>query len=75
MSSDCPVHCVNVACKEPDWLETHESFVITMAGLFGTAFGVLLSYFLKSRCEEIKCFCLYCKRKVVEVGAPTPKTP
>ena len=74
MSGDCPVHCVNVACKEPDWLETHESFVITMAGLFGTAFGVLLSYFSKSRCEEIKCFCLYCKRKVVEVGE-TPKTP
>ena len=64
MSGDCPVHCVNVACKEPDWLETHESFVITMAGLFGTAFGVLLSYFLKSILDfllpsDIYCFKLY----------------
>jgi len=75
MSGDCPVHCVNVACKEPDWLETHESFVITMAGLLGTGLGVLLSYFLKSRCEVIRIGCIYCKRKVVEVGAPAPRTP
>jgi hypothetical protein len=52
-------------------LETHESFVITLTGLLGTGFGVLLSYFLKSRCEEINCCFLYCKRKVLEIGAPT----
>tara|TARA_R100001086_G_C11618856_1_gene198204 strand:- start:115 stop:339 length:225 start_codon:yes stop_codon:yes gene_type:complete len=74
MSSDCPVHCVNVACTQPDWLETHESFVITMAGLIGTGLGVLLSYFLKSRCEVIRIGCIYCKRKVLEVGE-SPSTP
>ena len=65
MSDNCSPECVNIGCRN-DWLETHESFVITMAGLIGGGLGCLLSYFLQSRCEEIKCFCCFCKRKVLE---------
>lgn len=68
MSVNCSPDCVNIACKDPDWLETHESFIITLAGIIGGGFGVLLTYFLQSRCEEIKCFCIYCKRKVLETS-------
>ena len=68
MSINCSPECVNIACNcnHPDWLEKHNSFVLTLCGLVGTATGVVLTYFLKSRCEEIRCFCIYCKRKVLE---------
>lgn len=66
MSVNCSPECVNIGCQEPDWLEKHNSFVLTFATLLGGGVGVILTYFLKSRCEEIRCFCIYCKRKVIE---------
>ena len=63
---NCSPECVNIGCSPPDWLEKHSTFLLTLVGVVGTGFGVLLTYFLKSRCEEIKCACIYCKRKVLE---------
>jgi hypothetical protein len=51
----CPVHCINASCKDPSFLEKHETFVLTIIGLGGSAVGVMLAYFLKSRCKKIKC--------------------
>ena len=56
----CPVHCVNLGCPQPNWLEAHETFVLTVIGIGGSGLGVLLAYFLKSRCSNIKvCWGLF----------------
>ena len=64
MTDLCPLHCVNIACKQPSFLEQHETFILTIIGIGGSGLGVLLAYFLKSRCSKIKvCFgCLKCDR-------------
>ena len=60
MTLNCPLECIEAACQE-DWLETHETFVITIVGLLGGGIGVLLSYFLKS---------MYI---LIPTSAPTPQ--
>lgn len=66
---NCPIDCVRIACPEPDWLEKHEGFVITIVGLMGGACGVLLTYFLKSRCRKISCWGLSCDREPIPLDA------
>ena len=61
----CPIECVRSACPEDDWLQKHSGFVITMVGVLGGGLGVLLSYFLKSRCTKIKCCGLSCDREPI----------
>ena len=57
-----------------------EASLITIIGMVGGGCGTLLVYFLKSRCTEIECCCMRCKRDVIrEVSATlhrgaTPKT-
>lgn len=64
-SIDCPIECVRAACTEPDFIEKHGTWLLTVvAGLSGGV-GVLFSYFLKSRCSKIKCLCGECHREVV----------
>jgi hypothetical protein len=64
MSELCPLHCINVACKEDSFLEKNQTFLLTIIGLGGSAIGILLTYFLKSRCSKIKLLwgCLSCDR-------------
>ena len=64
---NCPIDCVRIACPDPDWLEKHEGFVITIVGLIGGACGVLLTYFLKSRCKKISCWGLSCDREPIQL--------
>ena len=63
----CPIHCVNIACSEPHFLQENESFILTCVGLVGGGLGVLLSYFLKSRCTRIKIGCLMCDREPIAI--------
>ena len=44
------------------FLEKHEGWTITMVGFVGTGLGVLLSFFLRSRCTKIRCCGLSCDR-------------
>ncbi len=47
-----------------------EASLITIIGMVGGGCGTLLVYFLKSRCTEIECCCMKCKRDVIkEVSA------
>jgi len=67
---DCPIECVNrdLICESPpDFLEKHSTFFITLIGIVGGGAGVLLTYFLKSRCTEISCWGIFCRRKPVEM--------
>ena len=69
--TDCPIECINreLICEpEQDFLEKHASFVLTLIGIVSTGLGLVLTYFLRSRCVEIKCFGLFCKRKPLDLN-------
>jgi len=71
MSVDCPIQCINrdLICESPaSFLEKNGTFVLTLVGIVSTGLGVVLTYFIKSRCTEIKCFGLFCKRQPIELS-------
>ena len=63
----CPIDCVRAACPEPDFLEKHSTFVLTITASLSATLGVILSYILKSRCKKIKCCGLSCDREPIEL--------
>ena len=63
----CPINCINTGCPHPDFLEKHNGFVITLIGSISAVLGVVFSYFIRSRCKNIKCCCIACDRDVIEV--------
>ena len=67
MNIECPIECVRSACPDPDWLEKHSTFVITLSAAMFTCVGATLSFFLKSRCSKIKSPCVSCDRDVLSV--------
>ena len=64
---NCPIECVSVSCPEPDFLEKHNGFLITLVGSLSAVLGVIFSYCLKSRCKNIKTPCLSCDRDVINI--------
>lgn len=62
----CPIQCIKTGC-EKDWLEKHDGFLLTIVGSAGALLGVFLTYFLKSRCKNIKTPCVSCDRDVIEL--------
>ena len=69
MSEFCPVHCVNIGCPIPSFLENNQAFLLTVIGIGGSGLTVLLSYCLKSRCQKIKvCYGLFsCDRDISDL--------
>ena len=69
MTELCSIECVNIGCPQPTFLQLHETFVLSIVGIGGSALGIMLSYFLKSRCKKIKvCFGLFsCDRVPIEL--------
>lgn len=63
----CPIDCVRAACPDPDFLEKHSTFVITMTASASGLLGVIFAYFLKSRCRKISCFGVSCERDPVQL--------
>ena len=53
----------------PDFIMRNGGWLITVIGVIAACVGGVLSYFLKSRCREISCLCLSCKRQVVDLSA------
>jgi len=41
------------------------TFVLAMAGLIGSGILSFYAYVLRSRCEEVRCCGLFCKRSVI----------
>ena len=69
--TDCPLDCINrdLICESPpDFLQRNSTFFLTLIGIIGGGCGILLTYFLKSRCTEIKCCGLFCKRQPIELN-------
>lgn len=52
----------------PDFIQKNGTWLITVIGLFSACIGAILTYFLKSRCTEINCLGLSCKRQVVDLA-------
>jgi len=70
MSVDCPIECIDreLICESsPDFLQKHSSFFLTLFGVVTGVAGLIFTYFLKSRCTEIKCFGMFCKRKPLDL--------
>ena len=82
---NCPIQCIKSGCDEADWLQKHESFVLTITATMSAALGVVFSYFLKSRCTKIRFCGFSCDRTPVSLEAtdlevttqptPPPNTP
>ena len=51
MSIECPIECVRSACPDPDFLEKHNAFVLTLVASMSATLGVLFNYLLKSSSE------------------------
>lgn len=69
--TDCPIECIDrdLICESPpDFIQRNSTFFLTLIGIIGGGCGILLTYFLKSRCTEIKCFGLFCKRSPIELN-------
>jgi len=64
---NCPLDCVRLGCPEPDFLEKHNGFLITLIGSLSAALGIIFSYCLKSRCKNIKTPCISCDRDVLQI--------
>ena len=63
----CPISCVKSGCPDPpDFLEKHSTFMITISGIISAFFGGIFTYFLKSRCTNIKTPCCSCDRDVLQ---------
>ena len=41
----CPVHCVNIGCKDLTFLEKHESFVLTIVASTSAIISMAFTYF------------------------------
>lgn len=64
----CPIECVRSGCPDPDFLEKNGAWLLTVIAGFTGCFGMVLTYFLKSRCKRIACWGVSCVRDVVELG-------
>jgi len=69
MSVVCPVECVSIACPSSDFIERNGSFILMIVAAVSGISGIILTYFLKSRCTTIRCFCITCDRDVVTLDA------
>jgi hypothetical protein len=65
----CPLACVRVGCQEADFLERNGAWLLTViAGLSGCV-GMVLTYFLKSRCRKISGCGMHCIRDTIDLTA------
>tara|TARA_Y100000114_G_scaffold151802_1_gene169123 strand:+ start:133 stop:402 length:270 start_codon:yes stop_codon:yes gene_type:complete len=68
----CPLECLDPALTcgpQADFLEKHSTFFITLIGALSACGGLVLTYFLKSRCNKIQLGCISCERKVIELDS------
>ena len=67
MPIHCPIECVRAACPDPDFIEKNGTWLLTAIGGITATMGVLLTYFLKSRCRKMECCCLKIDRDPIAI--------
>lgn len=71
--TSCPLECLttakDVACPSPDFIERNGAWLLTVLGMLGGCVGTALTYMLRSRCSNIKCWGLECVRDVVKLDS------
>lgn len=60
----CPLECMK---DSPHFIKENETFLLTITATISTIIGVMFSTCIKSRCSEIKCFGVFCKREPIPV--------
>ncbi len=64
----CPIECVKSGCDDPpDFISKHGAWLLTVIASFSAALGVCFTYFLKSRCKNIRTPCISCDRDVIVI--------
>ncbi len=70
---ECPIECMKDA---PSFVKENETFLLTIVATISGIIGLLLQSCLKSRCSEIKCCGLFCKREPIPLdGSDIAITP
>lgn len=63
--TSCPIECIR---PDEDFIQKNGAWLLTViAGVSGCA-GMMFTYFLKSRCKNIKMCGLSCERDVVNLS-------
>ncbi len=52
---------------DPDFIERNGTWVLSVLAVLMTCIGAMLTFFLRSRCSRIRCFCFECEREVVSL--------
>ena len=64
----CPIECVKSGCDDPpDFITKHGAWLLTVIASFSAALGICFTYFLKSRCKNIRTPGISCDRDVIMV--------
>ena len=64
----CPIECTRSACPDPpDFIEKNGTWLLGVIASAAGLIGVLVTYFLKSRCTYLKCGCVSCDREPIEL--------
>jgi hypothetical protein len=76
MTELCPLHCVNIGCPSPSFLDKNQTFLLTIIGIGSSALTMLFAYFLKSRCKKVNCCygLLICDRNPIDLTIPVDVT-
>ena len=70
MSIECPIECLDSCCpNEPGFVEKNGAFILTLVGGVTACMGMVLTYFLKSRCKKVSCLGVSCDRDVIALEA------
>lgn len=56
-----------ITAYEPDFIERNGAWLLSLVGIIVTCFSGLLAYFLKSRCQTIRCCGCECQRDVLNL--------
>ena len=62
---ECPIECVK---DSPSFIKENETFLLTITATISGIIGLLLSTCIKSRCSEIKCLGIFCKREPIPIS-------
>ena len=68
MSVVCPIAWVQ---EDRDFLSQNGAWLLSVIGLGTTCIGVVLTYFLKSRCKHLECCGIVMDRDVVVLDQKT----